>query len=189
MVLINSKQMPRHRRPSRGFTLLEALVTMAIVAIMLGLAAPSFVSFQRSSELTATANAFIGALSTARSEALRRQLTVFVVPTTTGKWGDGLTIFADVNKSGGEKIDSTDALIVKTDAIPGSVSASVYTGGYVAFNGAGFMTTTANSIALAGSIDFTSIDSSIVARRVITSPAGRMRVCKTTDTGCDKDSL
>ena len=180
---------PFASRNSRGFTLLEALVTMAIVAIMLGLAAPSFVSFQRSSELTTTANAFVGALATARSEALKRQLKVFVVPTTVGNWAGGLTIFVDVNKNDCLTPDAADVVVAKTGAIPASISASAYSGGaYVAFNGAGFMTTQTSAIALAGEITFT-INGTTDARRVVASPAGRMRVCKPADAGCDATTL
>lgn len=177
-------------RPRRvgGFTLIEVLVTMSIMAIMLGLAAPSFVSFQRNSELTATANSFVGALAAARSEALKRQLNVFVVP-QDGSWANGLTIFADVNRDSALTPSGTDVVIMRTDKIPSSVTTLAYTGGaYIEFNGSGFMTTVANSIALAGSLDFVGTPNTEV-RRVITSPAGRLRVCKPADNGCNKNDL
>lgn len=53
-----------------GFTLIELMVTVAVAAILLAVAAPSFTSFLASWRLTSTANELIAAVHYARSEAI-----------------------------------------------------------------------------------------------------------------------
>ena len=51
---------------SRGFTLIELMVTIAVAAILLALAVPSFKTLTVSHALTTTANDIVGALNLAR---------------------------------------------------------------------------------------------------------------------------
>ena len=60
----------------RGFTLVELMITIALVAILVGLATPSFSSVINSNRLSSQANAFMADLQLARSEAVRRNRTV-----------------------------------------------------------------------------------------------------------------
>ncbi|WP_372015317.1 GspH/FimT family pseudopilin [Pseudoxanthomonas sp. 10H] len=60
----------------RGFTLVELMVTVAVLAILVGLATPSFTSVINSNRLTSQANEFMADLQLARSEAVRRNRTV-----------------------------------------------------------------------------------------------------------------
>lgn len=57
---------------NRGFTLIELLVTVAILAILLGLAVPSFRSLIENNRTQTAANNLTGALQFARSEAIKR---------------------------------------------------------------------------------------------------------------------
>ena len=66
---------------SHGFTIIELLVTLAIAALILGLAAPSFNEFRRNGRLTGTANDFLGAVQLARTEAIKRQQPVSICAT------------------------------------------------------------------------------------------------------------
>lgn len=65
---------------SRGFTITELMVALAIAAILLAIGAPSFNEFRRNNRLAGTANDFLGAVQTARTEAIKRQLQVSVCP-------------------------------------------------------------------------------------------------------------
>lgn len=98
-----------HAVSSRGFTLVELLVTVAIIAILAGLAAPSFVQFLARQAVTSQANEFASALRTARSEALKRGLPVRVCrianpatatptcATTVGDWRNGWLVTDGTN--------------------------------------------------------------------------------------------
>ncbi|MFL1404004.1 GspH/FimT family pseudopilin [Marinobacter sp. M1N3S26] len=62
----------RGRERSSGFTMIELLVAMAVMAIILGLVVPSFQGIIRSNQVTTEANAFMSAVQLARSEAVKR---------------------------------------------------------------------------------------------------------------------
>ena len=57
---------------SSGFTLIELLVVMAIAAILVALAVPSFTTLVRSTNLASAVNTFLSDTRFARSEATRR---------------------------------------------------------------------------------------------------------------------
>lgn len=179
----------------RGFTLIELMVTLALVAIMMMLAAPNFTAFQRNSELTTTANNFLATLSAARAEAMKRQLRTFVIPADGSNWSSGWVSFVDVNSNVSTTAlssDSGDIILSRVDGLPPSVvidttsaTSFVHSGvRYAMFNGSGFMTLIGGGFPSGGahSLDFTSGTGE--TRRVLASSAGRIRVCKPTDAGC-----
>lgn len=67
-----------------GFTLIEVLVVIAIVAIITMIATPSFRSLLVSSEVRSSVNDWTLALQTARSEAVRQRTRVSVCPSSNG---------------------------------------------------------------------------------------------------------
>ncbi len=64
------------KRLPRGFTLLEVMITIAILAIALGIGVPSFIDFMRNSRLSGTANDLLADLNFARSESIKRHVPV-----------------------------------------------------------------------------------------------------------------
>ena len=75
---------------SAGFTLIELVMTVAIAAIMLTLAVPSFNDTIRNNRLTTAANNMMAGINTARAEAIRRGRLVSICPSA-----DGATCSAD----------------------------------------------------------------------------------------------
>ncbi len=60
------------RRHLRGFTMVELVFTLAVAAVLLAIAVPSFKTITLSSKLTTTANDVVGAVRIARMEAIKR---------------------------------------------------------------------------------------------------------------------
>lgn len=89
---------------SAGFTLMELMITLALAAVILSIGAPSFTEFRRNNRLTSVGNDFLGAVQTARSEAIKRQVPVAVcasanpgdaAATCSGGAFTGWIVFAD----------------------------------------------------------------------------------------------
>lgn len=81
----------------RGFTLIELLVTLAVAAILLTVAVPNFQMFVMNSRMASQANEIVGALSLARSEAVKRGAQVSVCAssngsTCAGSWTQGWVV-------------------------------------------------------------------------------------------------
>lgn len=171
----------RHARPA-GFTLIELIVVVALIAIMMGLAAPSFVRFQRSSELTGVANSLLGAMSAARAEAMRVNRNAYVYPLTANDWTSGWRVFVDMN--GNASYDAaSDRLVLEEAKMPGAVLTP--TGGtnqfsdgtnmYIMFNGSGFPRQSNGSFIASSGLELKVNDT--LRRRVLMTLSGRMRVC------------
>lgn len=82
------------RRKGRGFTLIELMVVVTILAVVAGIAAPSFRSFIGTMNSKSAAFDLIGDLSLARSEAVKQNQTATVVP-LSGSWSNGWQIVAN----------------------------------------------------------------------------------------------
>lgn len=76
---------------SGGFTMIEMMVVVTILAIMAGLAAPSMRGLMAQQRLKSAASDLHLAMVKARSEAIKRNVNVTVAP-TGGNWANGWTI-------------------------------------------------------------------------------------------------
>ena len=71
----------------KGFTLIELMAALAILALLLLLGMPSFISFLRNSEIRSTAESIINGLRTASAEATRRNSRIaFTFTGPNGSW-------------------------------------------------------------------------------------------------------
>jgi type IV fimbrial biogenesis protein FimT len=68
----------------RGFTLIEMMVTVAVMAILLSLAAPSFNDALLGNKLSSYANDIVASAIVARSEAIKRNAAVTMCVSTDG---------------------------------------------------------------------------------------------------------
>ena len=165
---------------TRGFTLIELMVTIAIAAILMVVATPSFVGFQRNSELTAAANGLLAGMNTARSEALKRGAVVRLVPLVGTTWQGGYRIYVDTDRTGTPT--ATDVPITQSSEVPAFISivpTGTAAGGapFLEFNGSGFGTNATFSYVRN---DVPAAERPQQTRNVIVFQTGRVRVCKPT---------
>jgi len=78
-----------------GFTLIELMITIAVAAILLAIAVPSFTGLLNRNNASAEATELVAALNLARSEAIKRNRTVGV-SAINGNWGQGYLIATTV---------------------------------------------------------------------------------------------
>ena len=86
----------------KGFTLIELVVTIAILAILLVIAIPSFKALIINNRITTQANEFVSDVTYARAEAVRRNTRVSICKSNDGAacalgadWSGGWIVFTD----------------------------------------------------------------------------------------------
>lgn len=98
-----------------GLTLIELLVVLSIAVILMAIAAPSFNETLRRNRIETAANSLLSALNFARTEAIRRGVSVTVRKNGT-QWEEGYFAFVDTNGNGSQ--DTGEALLRRWDALP-----------------------------------------------------------------------
>ena len=107
---------------ARGFTMIELMVTLTVLAVLAVVAAPSFNEAILKSKLTGFANNFVASAQLARSEAIKRNSTVRVCRSadgltcaTSGTWQQGWIVFNDIDNDG--VVDSNETVIQVQQAL------------------------------------------------------------------------
>lgn len=93
----------------QGFTLIELIVTMAVFAILVAIAAPSFNAFTDSSRRASEVNNISGTLAYARSEAIKRNSNVSVCARISTVGAETCSAVANDWKYGWMVFDDTDS--------------------------------------------------------------------------------
>jgi type IV fimbrial biogenesis protein FimT len=152
------------RKWVRAFTLVEVMVSVAIVALVMALGMPEFKVWLQNTQVRTVAESIQNGLQLARNEAIRRNCNVeFAVSTDTG-W----TVTA--------KPPSGDVVIQKRSATEGassSVTAALTGSTSATFNGLGRLD---NATPLA-TVDVTSSVSGTKKQKVQVGIGGQVRLC------------
>ncbi len=145
---------PSASRPDRGFTLIEMLITITILAILLALALPSMLALIRDQRVKAATYDVYATFIFARSEAIKRNANVLITPNATD-WGGGWRVLA-----------GTSSLKAQTAISKISISGPA---GTVAYQRDGRISGTASPSFVVKSFD----DNSITARCISIDLSGR----------------
>lgn len=143
----------------RGFTAIELLVTMAIIAVLAALAAPSFTPIIERWRIRNASENIVTALYFARSEAIRLGGNVVIIKnandgncTSTGNtdWSCGWKVFYDVNNNGIQDTCNTastpNECDIKTGTIPAQTSITLSgSTGIISINRWGMLANSINS--------------------------------------------
>jgi type IV fimbrial biogenesis protein FimT len=114
--------------PSRGFTLVELMVTVAVVAILMAIGAPQLRAFLQKQQVAADMESITTAMRQARSEALKRSGRVTVcalsnaaitnpanaqcAAANNADWSNGWMVFIDYSIGGANAFDSASDTIL-----------------------------------------------------------------------------
>lgn len=140
-------------RAARGFTLLEALVVLAIVGIVGAVGVPQLQNFSHKRQVDSQVASLASSFRLARAEAIRRGRLVTVCPSENPDavaptcsagggvqgWSTGWIVFEDDIAAGGRgAIDAGDTILSVQSPFRGSGGIVVNTAGYfITFQGNG----------------------------------------------------
>ena len=159
---------------SKGFTLLELIVFIAISAMTLSLGVPSFVGIVQNARLTAGTNEFVSALHQARGGAIERGVRTTLCPSSdaadcdmSAEWDEGWILFIDDNSDG--SVDANEMVLTRHASLGGPMLISDNPGQLVSYLPSGESRVGANRLGR-----FTIYDSRGKGRFIRLSRTGRI---------------
>ncbi|MDT8991414.1 GspH/FimT family pseudopilin [Curvibacter sp. APW13] len=184
----NNQLMTRHG----GFSLVELLVTIAILVILSAVAVPGFQGMMASSSLRAATNDVVAALAQTRSLAIKEGGRVTMCKSangtacaTTGDWEQGWIIFVDSVRNSpwtNASVDTGETVSFYTQALQGNVVVRGNSGAsqYVSYSADGLSRQLNGSSLAAATIRVCSTSSAIAdnqrARDIAINSTGRVTV-------------
>ena len=131
------------RKGKTGFTLIELIVTISIIALSMTVAVPSFQNMLARNRVANQVNDFLLATKLARSEALRRGSVVSILAEdgsdTDNEFGPGFCVYVGLAVSGTDTCaDTGDVVLRNFPALAGEVTLDSFEDDdVIAFNGLG----------------------------------------------------
>jgi type IV fimbrial biogenesis protein FimT len=178
---------------SRGFTMVELMVTISISAILVTFGVPMMSNLVEGNTISGHVNNFVGTVNLARSEAIKRGIPIVIcrsdnpdvdAPTCAASgtgWESGWIAFADRNANGQLDAATTgDVLLRVQGAMTDTSGITQTTFSKLIFRPTGLMS--------AGASTFTfnsRSQNSARVRRVCTTLSGRTRIIDNPTDTCD----
>ncbi len=172
---------------SKGFTLLELLVGVSILAITMALAGPSFVQLIKDNRIDGATNDFVGSLQLAKAESAARSRPVSICKSNdvgtecvaNGDWRQGWIVFTDLNADG--NLDGDDSIIYVNEPLHEQITFGGTNGvaTFITYNPSGTTSITSTEVLIM--CDDREYEQS--AQGVLISITGRGNVVKAEDSG------
>ena len=174
-------------RHKQGFTLIELMVSIAVVAILSAIALPSMNTFLVNMRVDNEISQIHRLVLTARNSAINMEQNVILCPLignvcTAGQWDNELSVFIDINNNGSFEAGVDTLLKVKSEISDGDQL--IYAGrSNLTFSPTGRITANANA-----SFNYCPKDYDDMSRSVSISLSGRPYQSSDTDNdGKDED--
>ena len=114
-----------NKQTSAGFTIIEMIITVALLSVMLAVAVPGFTNFFQNNNLATTSNRFVSSIALTRNEAISRNATVIMCNTNAtntqcannGQWESGWAVWVDLDSGGLSDIDAGEIIQIE-EAMP-----------------------------------------------------------------------
>ncbi len=105
----------KYRRSARGFTLIELIIVLLIVAVLAAVGVPMLSEFVADQRVRTTASDIVGEIAFARAKAIEQSRRVYIERTGVS-WNNGWRIYIDLNRDNnydvGEEIKVFDGFPV-----------------------------------------------------------------------------
>lgn len=111
------------RTTPQGFTIIELMLTLVVLGVMLSIGMPSLIRVVDSQRVKTAASDLHVSLTLARSEAIKRNAAVQVVPVDTTNWSRGWSVTA-----GGSTLSTQEAYSAVTFTGPAASVTYIGTG-------------------------------------------------------------
>lgn len=179
------------RRTCGGVTLVEALVTLALLALIPTVGAPALSAFVDSVRLRTGLNTFLATVLFARSEAAKRKTRVVLCKSsgtgacsTEGGWEQGWIVFEDTNNNAA--LDPGEALLLSEPALPGRVrlTGNSQLTSYLSYTPNGSANLVSGAFQAGTLTICVASDTPMPARQIVISATGRPRTAKVTLDRC-----
>lgn len=161
---------PNFKGFEQGFTLVELMVTIALVAILLAIAVPSFSTLIESSRERATRDTLVSSIYAAKQQALSKRINVYLCPTTNGTscnaalvWGSDWLVYEDIDDN--NNFSNGDIIVSYVDSKTTQIRSTT---GQIRFSPTGH--SDANTFLVCSNTDNT------IVYQIVLSRMGRVRI-------------
>lgn len=174
--------MRRRRASSKGYSLVELAVVVAIVGVLSAIAVPSFARLLTATRVGDASSDLFSAVIQTRSEALKRRHRVILCPSAdkqdcadTVEWNPGWIMFEDANDNGRHEVEEPLLRIGEARYSRIRIWGDASVGRYVSYVATGRTQQLATSAWQAGTL---TVCSEGVARKIIINSVGRPRMAR-----------
>ena len=158
----------------QGWTLLNMLISVSIIAILISLAVPSFSRLMWEQRRVSAVNSLVHGLHLARSEAIKRAQFVVLCPIgspgacleRTGPWPDGWMVFVNLDRDHPPRRDPGEPVV---HIAPGPAGVDIFA------NRSAFVMRPVSVRSTNGTVTFCDPARRLTGRAVIVSYTGRPR--------------